>query len=221
MRKLIRTGVASVAVLTLTGCSTGGAETASVVDGTRITQAQVNALSSARCAASDNLKGAPPIARERVQTQSLGFLIDVELNQKFGRSKGLKPRPQNAKAFLTEPEKFAALIPASKRQVFLDDFTRWAEGLDLLIQVGEKQTGQQLSFANGNDLALVGLAARKKWERGVKVETNDSYNPDKYGQPREGGGSVSEAASRYARDGSSSKPSKSWAEGLPRSQRCG
>lgn len=217
-----RAACAALAVGVLTGCSGVNPHTVAVVDGSRISTQDVKDLAEARCAALDHAQGkTDPVSRSQVNTQTVSFLLDTALNVQYGKSLHLTPRREIVDALMQQPEQIARLVPAGYRKVLLDDFHTWAEGRDLLIQAGEKASGQPFSPQNANNLALAGLAARKKWEKHVTVSIDPRYGVDSKGEPTNDNGSVSEAASTFAKTSAKSNQSRSFVESLPASQRCG
>ena len=85
---------AVAALLLLTGCDQLPPGTASVVNGTSITDDEVADVADAQCVAADQAAqagGATATAMSRVHQQSLFLLIDAELSKQYAEEEGLKP----------------------------------------------------------------------------------------------------------------------------------
>lgn len=224
-----RAGVAAFAVtalLALTGCGDNpppGA--ASVVDGHRITTSQVDELADAQCAgvelASKQGQG-QAVSRKQLTQRALGLLIDIRLNLDYGKTLGLKPRAAQVQADFAQVEPLIASLPA-KYHTYLDSvFERWADGRDLMTQLGEQSTGQAATAATADQVLNAGYKLRQTWlVKHASIDTDARYAPGTIGWPGEGDASVSKPVSSFAKAAAKTTPSAAFLSGLPSGQRCG
>lgn len=214
---------AALALLVLTGCGQAPG-TASTVNGTRISDEEVNDLADAQCRLREDLTeggAAPVIAASRVQQESLSLLIDTELSQQFGKSEGLSPDALLARAFLGQVEPFFERLPEQPREELTDVFGEWAEGQALLVQVGSEATGEEISLEKTEQLLNAGLQERDGWAEEVDIETDPRYAPDEQGRPGGGDGSVSRPGSDFAKSAGAEEADPEWVGTLPANQKCG
>ncbi len=214
-----------LALLLLSGCGALTPGAASVVNGTKITDDQVNALSEAQCVLRGTLTkagSAPATSAARVRQESLGLLMDAELSQQFGESEKVTADKVLAAGFLGQVEPVFKPLPQKAREEFTDVFKEWSKGRAILVQVGSKATGTQPDAQNLDQLLNAGLQARDAFLRKSDIDTDPRYAPDKNGFPGGGGdGSVSRASSTFAKGGSAAELDAKWVTGLPASQKCG
>ncbi len=217
---------AATSLLVLAGCGddpTPGS--ASVVDGHTITTSQVDELANAQCdgvkLAAKNGQG-QAASRKQVTQQALGLLIDIRLNLDYGASLGLTPRNTEAQANFAQVKPLIASLP-SRYQPYLDSvFEKWADGRDLMTQVGEQSTGQAATTATAEQVLDAGYKLRQAWlDKHASINTDARYAPGKVGWPGEGDSSVSEPVSSYAKAAAKSTPSAAFLGNLPSGQRCG
>lgn len=224
-----RVGFAAVAVsslLVLAGCGDNpppGA--ASVVNGHKITTSQVDELADAQCAgvrlASKQGQG-QAISRKQLTQRALGLLIDIRLNLDYGKSLGLTPRSEQAQADFAQVKPLIKSLPAKYRAYLDTVFEQWADGRDLMTQVGEESSGQATTAANAEQVLDEGYKKRQTWlEENASIRTDARYAPGKVGWPGEGDSSVSKPVSSYAKAAAKSTPSASFLGDLPSGQRCG
>jgi hypothetical protein len=216
----------AAALLVLSGCSDNPSPgAASVVDGHKISNSQVTELSDAQCAgvqlAAKQGQG-QPVSRKQLTQRALGLLIDIRLNLDYGKSLGLTPRSEQAQADFAQVKPLIASLPA-KYHTYLDSvFEQWADGRDLMTQVGEQSSGQQATSANAEQVLDAGYKQRQTWlVKNASIETDARYAPGKIGWPGEGDSSVSEPESSYAKAAAKATPSASFLGNLPSGQRCG
>ena len=214
----------AVALLLLTGCGEITPGTASVVNGTRITNDEVNAFAEAQCAgvalAAKSQQGAAA-ARKRLEEGALSLLMDIQLNLDFGKSLDLDPRPESVKAIYSQIEQLIETLPAKHRPVTEQVLRRWAEARDLMTQAGEQATGQQATPENAEAVVNAAYQKREPWLEKVDIVTDPRYAPSKDGFPGTGDGSVSRPTSEFAKGATATEPDAKWITGLPASQRCG
>lgn len=215
----------AVALLLLTACGDLTPGTASVVNGTRITNDDVQELSSAQCVLRKQLKKsgqAPAASASRVRQESLGLLMDTELSKQFGESEGIEADKALAGAVFGQVSPFFEPLPEKDRTVFDEVFGEWAEARAILVQVGGEASRQQPSPENLEQLMNAGLAARQTWQKTADIETDPSFAPGKDGFPGgEDSSSVSRATSDFARGAAALEQDPNWVAGLPANQRCG
>jgi hypothetical protein len=218
--------VAAASLLVLAGCGDDPAPgAASVVDGHKITVSQVDELATAQC---DGVKlaaksgQAQAASRKQVTQQALGLLIDIRLNLDYGASLGLTPRNAEAQANFAQVKPLIASLP-SRYQSYLDSvFEKWADGRDLMTQVGEQSTGQAATTATAEQVLDAGYKLRQTWlDKHATIKTDARYAPGKVGWPGEGDSSVSTPVSSYAKAAAKSTPSAAFLGNLPSGQRCG
>lgn len=223
-RKAWALPAAAVALTMLTGCSELTPGTAAVVDGTRITTDEVKELADAQCAGlalAVKLKQGEASARKTQEQSALGLLMDIQLNREFGESRGLEPRPESVRSIYDQVEPLIQSVPAKQRSGTEEVFRRWAEARDLIVQIGEQETGQKLAQDNADSLINAAYSERQTWLKKVDIETDPRYAPGKDGFPGAGDGSVSRASSDFAKSATAEEPDASWVGGLPARQRCG
>ncbi len=163
----LRRWAAPAAAVALLACTACGSDltpgTASVVNGSRITEDQVTDLADAQCTAADiaaESGQSSAMAVSRVKKQSLGLLIDVELSRQFGEKEGIEPDEALADGFYGQLEQGIAPLPGKTRTVLEDVFGEWAEGRAILVQAGSEATGEKPSLTNLEQLTNAGLTAR-------------------------------------------------------------
>jgi hypothetical protein len=227
MRRGPLTALATVGMaLVLGGCGSVGPGTASVVDGTRITRSDVTELADAQCVgiqqASKSGQGQTQQAPRKVLVQqALTLLMDIELNLKFGKKEHITPRPQETAATYAQVSPLIKALPKKYESFMADVFHRWADGRDVLTQLGEKATGQQPTAQNADQLINAGYQQREPWLKTIKIHTDPRYGPAGVGWPGGSDPSVSKAVSSFAKDAGKSQPSAAWVSALPDSQKCG
>jgi hypothetical protein len=212
--------------LLLGGCGSVPPGTASVVGGTKISRSDVNELADAQCAgieaaAKSGQGQAQQAARKRVVQQSLYILMDTELSLQYGESEGIAPRSQEVAVTTTSTEPFIKSLP-KKYHSYMEDFVqRWAEGRDVMTQVGEKATGQQPDANNAQSLLDAGYQKRDPWLKSVDIDTDPRYGPTGIGLPGGADPSVSKAVSSFAKSADKDQPDPAWVGALPAGQKCG
>ena len=225
-RRLGIVGAVVAALLVLAGCGDDPAPgSASVVNGHKISTDQVDELADAQCAGVQQAakQGQGQAASRKVVTQqALGLLIDIRLNLDFGKSLGLTPRKEQAQADFAQVKPLIASLPA-KYHTFLDGvFEDWADGRDLMTQVGEESSGTPATTTNAEQVLDAGYKKRQAWlEKDATITTDARYAPGKIGWPGEGDSSVSTPVSSYAKAAAKSTPSALFLGNLPSGQRCG
>lgn len=215
---------ATLALLLLTGCGAITPGTAAVVNGTRITNDQVNALAAAQCVAADRAArsgNSTATAISQVKQQSLGLLMDTELSLQYAADENIEAPRSLAQAFYSQLEPSITPLPSKERTVLTDVFTNWARGRAVLVTAGSQATSQAPSSDNIDQLISAGLQKRTSWLKSAKIETDPRYAPSERGFPGGGDGSVSRAGSDFAKSAGSSKPDPKFVAGLPASQKCG
>jgi hypothetical protein len=215
---------AVVALLLLTGCGEVTPGTAAVVNGSRITDDQVDDLASAQCVAADRAAktgNSTSMAVSQVRQQSLGLLMDTKLSLQYAKSKGITPEQSLAQGFYGQLEGGIDPLPGKARTVLTDVFESWAKGRAILVQAGSQSTGQAPSASNLYALVNAGLQSRTTWMKNATIKTNPRYAPSKNGFPGGGDGSVSRAVSDYAKGATATKADAKFVAGLPASQKCG
>jgi hypothetical protein len=215
----------AVALLLLSGCGELTPGTASVVNGTRITDDEVKDLADAQCTAADEAAKtgqSTTAAISRVKRQSLGLLMDIELSRQFAEAQDIEPQKSLVDGFYNQLEPGITPLPEEARTVLADVFHDWAEGRAILVQAGSESTGQEVSFTNVEQLLNAGLQEREPWLAKTEIETDPRYSPNENGFPGGDSGSVSRAGSDFAKGaGGDGEPDPEWVSGLPASQKCG
>jgi hypothetical protein len=214
----------AVALLLLTGCGEITPGTASVVNGTRITNDEVNDLAEAQCsgvALAAKTQQGQASSRKKLEEGALSLLMDIRLNLDFGKSFGIEPRPASVKAIYAAIAPLIEALPAKHRPVTEGVFQRWAEARDVMTQIGEQTTGQQATPENGDAVINAAYQAREPWVKKAKIDTDPRYAPNEDGLPGTGDGSVSRPSSDFAKGASAAEPDPKWISGLPASQKCG
>jgi hypothetical protein len=214
----------ALALLLLSGCGELTPGTAAEVNGTRITNSEVDDLADAQCDLREVLTESGQAAvtsASRVRRESLSLLMDAELSLQYGKSKGISADKLLTKAFLGQVQPFFEKLPDASRTELTDVFTTWSQGRAILVQVGSEATGQQPSPTNTEQLLNAGLQARDGWLKKADIETDAVYAPDQDGFPGGGDGSVSRARSDFAKGATAREVDEKWVTALPAGQRCG
>jgi hypothetical protein len=223
-RKLFIALTAACAALVLSGCGALPPGAAAVVDGTKITNGDVQELADSQCAGADlaaKTQQAQTVTRRQLSQRSLRLLMDIELSLKYGRTEGVQPRPDSAAAIYAQVDTLVKALPKQYEESTAATFHRWADATDVLVQVGERATGQKETAQNQQDLLNAGYQRRESWRKKVKVEIDPRYGPSDDGWPGAGDGSVSKASSTFAKDADAEQPNPKWVATLPASQKCG
>lgn len=215
-------GVAGLLLLA-TGCSQLGPGTASVVDGERITVAEVDALTAAQCdlAAQQAVTGQGQVfAISTVKQSILGALIETTLNEQFAEDLDVTPSPELVEEIVAQ-----AVPPAEgeSAEAFNDFQERYIVSQLALAQAGADGAGEELTTQNIAPAFELGQRQLEEWRADREVVTDARYAPDAEGLPATGtgSGSVSQAASAFAVQGSAAEPDPDYVASLPASQRCG
>lgn len=215
---------AALALLLLTGCSDLTPGTAAVVNGSKITNHDVDELAAAQCVAANRAAKSgqsTTMAISRVKAESLGLLMDAELSRQYGKDQGITPEPSLAGGFFDQLKPGITPLPSKARAVLTDFFESWGKGRAILVQAGARSTGQTPSLTNLDQLLTAGLKDRESWLKKADITTDARYSPNEKGYPGASSGSVSRATSSYAKDASKTKPDANWVKTLPPSQKCG
>jgi hypothetical protein len=215
---------AALALLVLSGCGEITPGTASVVNGTRITNDEVDDLARAQCVAADlaaKSGQSSSMAISRVKQQSLGLLLDTELSLQYAEDEGLEPQKSMSDGFYSQLEPGITPLPGKTRTEIEKVFGAWATGRAILVEAGSKATGEAASFTNIEKLMNAGLQARDVWLKKADIRTDPRYAPTEQGFPGGGESSVSRAGSDFAKGASATEPDPQWVSGLPANQRCG
>jgi hypothetical protein len=214
--------LAAIALLASACGTTPG--TATEVNGTRITTAEVQELAGAQCDLRKQLVKngqAPAASASRVRQESLEVLMDTELSHQFGESEGIKVNPALAKALFEQVKPLFEPLPEQSRNVFLDVFEGWSEGRAILVQAGGEALGQPVSPTNIQQALDAGVQARESWLEDADIKTDPSFAPGKDGFPSYGSGSASRAVSDFAKGSAAQEQDPAWVNGLPAKQKCG
>ena len=108
------------ALLLLTGCDQLAPGTASVVNGAKITDDEVQDVADAQCVAADaaaKAGGGTATALSRIHQQSLFLLIDAEISKQYAEEEGLEASKGLADAFFSEFKDSLAALPEKPRTV--------------------------------------------------------------------------------------------------------
>jgi hypothetical protein len=213
--------------LVLGGCGSVPPGTASVINGTKISRSDVTELADAQCAgiekAAKSGQGQQSQASPRKQLvqQALTLLMDIELSLQYGKAENVTPRPAEAAATYSQIGPLIGTLP-KKYQPFMEDvFHRWADGRDVLTQVGEQATGQQSNAQNGEQILNAGYGKREEWLKKADIHTDPRYGPAGIGWPGGTDPSVSKATSSFAKSADKATPDPAWVSALPSGQKCG
>lgn len=210
----------------LAGCGQLSPGTAATVGGTAISESEVDDVAAAQCTLRDSLtkqQVASATTAARVNSDSLGLLMDTELAKQFGEDQGIESDPTVAKTFLDQVLPLFEPLPAGEQADLTDAFRSWAQGRSILVLAGAKASGQQPTPQNLEQLLNAGLTARSDWlkKTDVPIETDARYSPGKDGFPGSGDGSVSKAGSAFAKDAAKAEQDPAFVSSLPSSQKCG
>lgn len=215
----------TASLLVLSGCSSVPPGAAAVVDGTTIPRSDVTELAEAQCAgirqAVEQGGQAQPAPRKQLVQQSLGLLMDIELNLQYGEDQGVSPRPQEVAATYAQVRPLIEELPERYQEFMEDTFQDWARGRDMLTQIGARATGQQPTGENTDELLNAGYQQREEWLPQADIETDPRYGPAGVGFPGGADPSVSQAVSDFAKDAAAEQPDQAWVSSLPAGQKCG
>lgn len=218
--------VAMGMALVLSGCGNVPPGAAVVIEGTKISRSDVDELATAQCAAiaqaaKTGQEQTQELPREQVVVQALSLLMDIELNLQYGATQDVSPRREETAAIYAQIDPLIKTLP-DKYQDFMESvFQRWAQGRDVLTQIGEKSTGQQPDANNAEALLNAGYLQREPWLKKIDIETDPRYGPTGIGWPGGGDPSVSKASSDFAKDATRAEPDAAWVSTLPSDQKCG
>ncbi len=219
--------LAAVGALALGGCGTLPPGAASVVDGTTITNSDVNKLADAQCAgitkavAKSDQGQAQAAARKQVVQQGLSLLMDIELSLQYAKSQGVSPRAAQVAATYAQLAPLIKTLPSKYDDFMTDTFHRWAEARDVLTQIGQAATGKEDTAANADALLNAGYQKRDPWLKTVDIETDPRYGPSDIGWPGGSDPSVSKAVSAFAKAADKQEPDPAFVSALPANQKCG
>ncbi|MGK2875706.1 MAG: hypothetical protein ACSLEW_08700 [Nocardioides sp.] len=216
--------VAALALLLLSGCAELTPGTAAVVNGTRITNDEVDDFADAQCVARERAAksdSSTALAVSRVQQNSLGLLMDTELSLQYAEDQGIEPEKSLSQGLYSQYEPGITPLPSKARTVLTDVFQAWARGRAILIEAGSRSTGEAPSFTNLDKLIDAGLQERDSWLKKAEITTDPRYAPTEQGFPGGGDSSVSRAGSDFAKGAAAKEPDPKWIAGLPASQTCG
>jgi hypothetical protein len=214
------------AALTLGGCGSLPAGAAAVVDGTTITRSDVDELAKAQCvgireAAKTGQSQNQATPNKQLVQQALTLLMDIDLSLKYAKSVDVSPRPTQVAATYAQIDPLIKALPAKYRPFMEETFHRWAEGRDVLTQIGQRATGQADSQANSEALLNAGYQQREPWLKKVEIDTDPRYGPAGVGWPGGSDPSVSKAVSKFAKDADKAQPTQAFVSALPANQKCG
>ncbi len=225
LRRGVPVAVAGVAAsLMLTGCSQLTPGTAALVNGTRISDTQVEDLAQAQCTAADKAKASgqsQTMSVSRVKAQSLGLLMDTELSLQYAKDQKISPDTSLVNGFYSQFEPGITPLPTKARTTLTDVFGNWAKGRAILVQAGAASTGQKVALNNLQQLLDAGLKDRTTWLKKASIDTDPRYAPGKDGFPGNGDGSVSQASSSFAKAAGAAQQDPTFVSGLPAGQKCG
>jgi len=223
-RKLLGAVTAVCAALVLSACGTLPPGAAAVVDGSTITNGDVQELADSQCAGAElaaDTQQAQTVTRKQLNQRSLRLLMDIELSLKYAEEEGLEPRPDSAAAIYAQVDPLVEALPEKHRESTSATFRDWADATDVLIQAGEQETGQKATAQNQQDLLNAGFQQREAWRKKGDIEIDPRYGPSGDGWPGTGDGSVSEPSSTFAKDANAEQPDPKWVGTLPANQKCG
>lgn len=226
VRSVPLVALAVVGALTLGGCGSLPPGAASVIEGTTISQSDVEELADAQCAgiqdaAESGQAEAGATARKQLVQQALALLMDVELSLQYGASEGVEPRAQESAATFAQVKPLLETLPEKYQPFMFDTFEKWAQSRDVLTQLGVEATGQQPDATNAEALLNAGYQQREPWLKTVDIETDPRYGPTGIGWPGGADPSVSKASSSFAKDADQDQPEAAWVDALPSGQKCG
>ncbi|ROR89723.1 hypothetical protein [Nocardioides aurantiacus] len=208
----------------LTGCSGLTPGTAAVVDGTRITSASVDRLAEAQCGAIEQAgqQGqSQPVALASIKQQSLQLLLDIEIDEAFAKDEGITA-PKALVTYIDDQLQTQVQgLRGRPGEVLGETLQRYAASRAAVVQAGAEAAGQEASPENIEQLINAGLEQRDAWVKDADVDTDPRYSPDADGNPGGGSGSVSTAASEFAKQGSAEQADPAYVAALPASQKCG
>lgn len=195
---------------------------AAVVGSETITQQQVDDVAEAVCSANvataqaqgQAIQGLPARGAREVALQ---ILLETELSQQFGEHEGVEADQQKVAQALAQNETGINMLPADQRDDFRNALRNYAEGQLMLIEIGRKSLGGDVS----DDQAIAeGTRLRKQYVDSLDVEVDPRYGSFEKGAFKRGGDQLSVAASEQARRGDKAQPDATFVSELPASQRC-
>lgn len=225
VRRAPLVALAAVAALALGGCGTVPPGAAAVIDGTTIPREDVTQLAEAQCAgirqAAEQGQESQEAPRKQLVQQALSLLMDIELSLQYGESEDVSPRSAESAETYAQIDPLIQGLPAKHRDFMEEVFQRWAEGRDVLTQIGQRTTGERATPENAEALLNAGYQEREPWVKKVDIETDPRYGPATEGWPGGSDPSVSKAVSKFAKDAAKAQPDPAWVSALPSSQKCG
>jgi hypothetical protein len=212
--------------LVLGGCGSVPHGAASVINGNKISRSDVSELAKAQCAgivqaAKKGQAQSQAAPHKLVVQQALTLLMDIEINLQYGKAEDVTPRPQETAATYAQVDPLIKTLPEKYQSFMEKTFKRWAEGRDVLTQIGEQASGQQATANNTDQLLNAAYQKREPWLKKADIHTDARYGPTGVGWPGGSDPSVSTAVSSFAKSADKSSPDAAWVSALPASQKCG
>ena len=223
-RTLKGSAAAVLAALLLSACGTHPGA-AAVVGSERITNGELDDLAAALCSAQS--AGNPgqqtqELASRSARQGALDVLINANLSEQFGKSRGVEPDQEQVSAALAANERNISGLPKEQRGIFRDTLRKFAEGQLMLVEIGRRSLTEK-GTKNITDQQAIseGTTLRNAWARkNVDVAVDPRYGEYSKGALLAKSGSLSVPVSRAATDGDSADPSAGWVASLPASQKC-
>ncbi len=222
-RRVSRVSVlAASAALLLSSCSQNAPGVAADVDGSRITDAQVDEFAQVLCA----LNTAPGqaqtgvVATRAIRTTALSVLLDIELAGKVADVGAVDPTA--VAQTVAQNEATSKALPAKLRPVFDNAVQEYAAAQLAVTELGRQKLTEQGSTGTIDSAAALaeGSKARTALLSSDKVTIDPRFGSVVDGVLTPGSGSLSVPVSKNAVAGAKAQPSTTWLNGLPANQTC-
>jgi hypothetical protein len=213
-----------VALLALSGCGTHAGVSATV-DGTKISTSDVDLLTRVQCDGLDQAQGSSgatttPVAV--VRQQALNGLIDSVLNEKFAAAKGGAYDKAAYRAEMNQVEQqLLTEVPKNDQDQMRAVIAQFDKGQLQAQEIGRRELLKQgVAKPSADEDLNAAYTLRADWAKALKITVDPAYAPGKSGLPGTGDRSVSKPISDFAKQGVASQPATTWADGLPKVQKC-
>lgn len=220
-RRVKLAAAAAGAAAVLAGCGVHPG-TAAVVGSESIPHDRVDDIATAVCRA--NVAGAEAAGQQAAPLPSRGarelaveILIDTKLAHQLGEREGVEADQRAVSQAVAQNEAGLELLEGEQREALRTALRDYAESQFLLIEIGRRSLGGQVS---DNEAVAEGRRILAEYAQTVDVEVDPRYGRFDDGVFKPGGTSLSVAASDRAKEAANQQPGSAFVDDLPASQLC-
>jgi N-acetylmuramoyl-L-alanine amidase len=226
--RLVLLAAAGASVFTLSGCAQTG-DVAATVNGTTISNADVNFLAQRQCSSIAAAKADPAQAsgvqtqsRKQVRSAMVNALVQAELDSELGNKAGVTydraTYRQAMDAFEAEVQK----APAKDRSRFRELVGSLYRGqLEVYAIAARGLAGQGVAQPTQEQIQSTVAQLQAGFRAKAKIDIDPAYGPDDKGVAGAADDSLSKAVSSFAKASLASPPDAAWVDDLPANQKCG